>query len=79
MAIDLQLNAETIGAAAALVTAIGVAIKNARDTRRERRARRRELEEVARAAAKGPEAVQEKVFDMESTGTFQRPGRRDDG
>ena len=69
-----------IGALSAFATAIGVAIKSSRDTRRERGARRRELETVARAAAKGPEAVQAANEDLESTGAFQRPTLpRDDG
>lgn len=67
------LTPDFIIAVTGLVTAIGIAIKNVRDTRRGRR----ELETVARAAAKGPEAVQAVVEVAENTGTFQRLTPRD--
>jgi hypothetical protein len=71
--VAIQITPELVTSVAGLVAAIGVAFKNVRDTRRERRARRKELEQVARAAAAGPEKVAAAVEDMEKTGTFTRP------
>lgn len=77
---SVQITPELIGSIAGLVTAIGVAIKNVLDVRRERRSRRRQLENLARAASKGPKAVAELVDDAERTGEFTRltglPDRR---
>lgn len=59
-----------------LATAVGVALKNWRDIRRERRARRRTehtLERVTRAAARHSSSVADVVDDLERTGEFKRP------
>jgi hypothetical protein len=71
--VNVQVTPELITAAASLVTAIGFAVKQMRDHRRERRERKTQLERVARAAAKGPERVAELVDESERTGEFTRP------
>lgn len=76
---DIQITPELIGSFAGLVVAIGGFVKTVRDTRRERRARRRDLEQVARAAARGPKVVAELVDEFEQTGEFRRPTVRETG
>jgi hypothetical protein len=57
----------------ALAGAVGLALRNARELRREKRSRRRDkksLEQVARAAAKESPVVAAAVDELERTGRF---------
>jgi hypothetical protein len=69
----VTLDAATITALASLVTAAGGFVKQIRDRRRDRRAARRELTTVAKAAAQGHEVVGELIDHLERTGSFEIP------
>jgi hypothetical protein len=65
-----------VGSVTALVVAVGGVVKQIRDGRKERRARKRNeksLEQIARAAAKSSRPVAAVVDELERTGSFQRP------
>lgn len=62
----MQLTPELVTAAAGLVAAIGSAIKQVFDVRRERRARRRDVDRVARAA--GPHVVKALADERDKAG-----------
>jgi hypothetical protein len=74
--VAIEINAELVTSVAGLVAAIGVAVQRIRDRRidkREKRRARKELEQVARAAAKSSRPVAAVVDHLERTGSFQRP------
>jgi hypothetical protein len=74
--VEVQITAELVTSVAGLVAAIGVAVQRIRDRRidkREKRRERRVLEQVTRAAAKGPEHVADVADELEKSGVFTRP------